>query len=256
MTPQNLLHRCKNLIGDSRSGFRDKDDLGPFFQEFRPDGQGLEDVFEGVPHGDQILDRLRRVYEVAGQTLNDMYFIVRVPQPATKSDVLFWTTRHLENMQKLAREAEDEELFQMLGKPPNVAFMEGPAPPRPKDWPQLPDLECMLIDSIGDFIGRLEPRDALGLTLREAFYYIACDFHLLHYLLWPIYAECVMVTDPFAPYFSLWMHGIDIRYRSNTEVEVYCRRINNLLCKAISGENPGTVQTGLASQIDRPGENS
>lgn len=221
MTPDDLIRRCRRLIGDSPIESSGEMDVGYFFQSFRPDGHGLAEVFEGVPHGDQILSRLEEVYAVAGHTLEDMYFVVRAPQQAEKSDALLWAKGHFENMWKLAREAKDEELAQMLGKPPMVSVSVGTAPPLPRHPRVLSDLECLLYDRIGDFVCRLEPKDDLALTLREAFYLIACDYQLSRYLLWPVYAECVKVADPFSCYFQLWSHGIELRYPTNTQVVAY-----------------------------------
>jgi hypothetical protein len=221
MTSQDLLQRCKEVVGDSQGESWNAENLGPFFQHFRPNGRGLELVFEGVPHGDQILSRLKMVYTVAGETLQDAYFIVRSPRFASTSDARSWAKDHFENMSKLAREAGSEELAQMLGRPPAMSVVRGLAPPRPTSPAQASNLECLLLDRIGDLILGLQPKSGLALTLREAFYYIACDFHLCDYLLWPVYEECVNVSDPFAPYFNLWKHGIEIRYPSNTEIVIY-----------------------------------
>ena len=43
--------------------------------------------------------------------------------------------------------------------------------------------------------------------LHEAFYSIACDYKIAHYLMWPLYRGSTEIEEPFAPYFELWTHG-------------------------------------------------
>ena len=54
----------------------------------------------------------------------------------------------------------------------------------------------------------------------EAFYSIACDYHLARYLAWPWYINSSSIKEPFEPYFNLWLHGATLR----------CERRITLLC--------------------------
>src|SRR5262245_29640587 len=60
--------------------WKTEDDLFAFFDCFRPDGAGLERVFAGVVGGDEIRQRLLRVYECTRGAFNAWgYFIVHRP---------------------------------------------------------------------------------------------------------------------------------------------------------------------------------
>src|SRR6266542_7015289 len=63
--------------------YKNEDDLFAFFDCFRPDGAGLEKVFAGVVGGDEILQRVLRIYELKETATAFGYFVVRRPMPAT-----------------------------------------------------------------------------------------------------------------------------------------------------------------------------
>jgi hypothetical protein len=177
---------------------------GMYFQAFRPDGLRLDEVFRGVHRGDEILPRLQRVFAVAGNAwtrpgLEDWYFIVRNPSPASPARVMELAAAHLKALSDLVplpRVRIDVE--------------EGAAPKR--DPGKFGDLEATILDGSGDFVRDLEPEKSDALLLKEPLYLLACDYGLARYVLWPLYRKASGLEDPFAPHFELWTLGAEVRY--------------------------------------------
>src|SRR5262245_32163347 len=47
--------------------WKTEDNLFGLFSLFRPTGEGVEGIFQGIEHGDQIVERLRRVYDLTNE---------------------------------------------------------------------------------------------------------------------------------------------------------------------------------------------
>ena len=57
--------------------------------------------------------------------------------------------------------------------------------------------------------------------MEEAFYSMACDYYLAHYLMWPLYRGSTAIEEPYAPYFELWRHGAQAIFSEARRVTVY-----------------------------------
>ena len=65
------------------------------------------------------------------------------------------------------------------------------------------------------------PLQSDAILKEEAFYSIACDYNLAHYLLWPLYRDGTKIDEPFAPYFELWARGAKAIFEKPGRVTVY-----------------------------------
>jgi hypothetical protein len=92
-------------------------DLYGFFQPFRPDGAGLEDVFAGTERGSELLELLLEVFRVTarGWDPNDAYFLVKAPQPLTQSETQRLARLHRDSMAHVA---------ELVGAPHLTSFLE------------------------------------------------------------------------------------------------------------------------------------
>ncbi|MCC2668863.1 MAG: hypothetical protein K0Q72_1334, partial [Armatimonadetes bacterium] len=64
-TPEEMFAYWQRLSGDDCSTpWEEEENLGMFFQGFRPHGEGVEAVFEGVVGREELLPRLLEVYRV------------------------------------------------------------------------------------------------------------------------------------------------------------------------------------------------
>jgi len=178
-----------------------------FFHAFRPDGRRLDEVFRGIHRGDEILERLRRVYAVAGHDLGDMYFIVRNPAALSREKALNLGQAHVAAMRELAPTVRLR-----------VEVSQGQAPDHHGR------LETDLYDARCDYVRTLEPEKSDALLLEEPLYHLACDYLLAHHLLWPLYRKASGLQDPFGPYFELWTAGAAVRYEDPDLCRVWVSR--------------------------------
>jgi hypothetical protein len=200
--------------------WKNEDDLFAFFDFFRPNGAGAEKVFAGVVGGDEIVQRLLRIYECTKESFQRyMYFIVCRPAPATPERLVDLTTQHLEKMRQIARSAGEDELVSLLEALPEIKIKREAAPTR-----TLPDYDApgtFLRDVVGDWFRSLDPVQSDALLLDEAFYSLTCDYNIARYLMWPLYRRSTDIEEPFAPYFELWTRGACAIFEKPTMVTVY-----------------------------------
>jgi len=214
---------------------RAEDGLIGFFQNFRPDGSELESLFEEMPSNDQtctagrLLDRLKLLFRVAGDPQRptggrDAYFIVRNPEPIEPQRVEQLGQQWLNNLHQLALQTGATELRDSLATIPSIRVLEGIAPKHPRADSEKANLLKQLRDTGPNLTSRSGDDDLAIRTLRGAYYYIACDWMLRDYLMWPLLEDKMNVGDPFEPYFQLWRHGIKYRIFSDERAELYMPR--------------------------------
>ncbi len=188
-------------------------DLYGFFQSFRPDGKGLEEVFAGVVGGNELLPRLLEVYQATakGWDPNDAYFLVRVPQPLSETETLRFARLHRDSMAYVAGRVGAVELkssletasrFSVVARIESTALAEG--------------ANLGVYEAAVDFMANLPAMQSDALLLGEAYYGIACDYFLKYHLLWPLYRQAPSTSEPFEAYFQLWKHGLRCDFRKGS----------------------------------------
>lgn len=219
---EEMLDRWKRLAGDTSRHPWTEDDLGMYFQRFRPDGAGVAAAFEGVEGGDEILPRLMEVYRATAEGWQhgdsyDGYFIVRDPAPLSIDRATTLLRLHLENLKAMSESVGCHELTDLLGSPLVLEAVEGETPWPPGD----DDPETLIYDVTCQFMESLTPRETAALLMGEAFWTIACDYNLEHHILWPLYGDATTIEEPFRPYFDLWKHGAGFRFAEDKRVRVF-----------------------------------
>src|SRR5438309_1359746 len=112
MTEEQILSRWKSLAGATSEEPWTSENLAGFFQTFRPHGDHLADVFEGVVGASDILPRLMEVYEATaeGYERGDAYFIVKNPKPLSVEHARELASLHLQSMGEIARTVGNKRL--------------------------------------------------------------------------------------------------------------------------------------------------
>jgi hypothetical protein len=186
--------------------FKDEDSLFGYFDCFRPDGKGVKRVFAGVVGGDEIVERLLRVYECTKESSNAWgYFIVRRPVPATPERLIDLTRQHLDKVRQIAGSFGHTRLTSELEPLPEIRIKWEAISQQTESDVYAP--EASIYDVTGDWFRGLEPMESDALMMGEAFYSIACDYMIAHHLMWPLYRQSTEIEEPFAPYFDLWRVG-------------------------------------------------
>jgi hypothetical protein len=231
-TEEEILARWQQLAGDDSPEPWTEDDLGMFFQNFRPHGEGVEAAFERVIGGEVILPRLKEVYQVTAEgafreDTYDGYFIVRQPAPLKEGKARELCAEYLGKVAEIAKELSSgkpdspySELAVQIANLRPIEVVEGERP-----WP--PDDEApegVIYELRSDFIFRLKDEGVVeshALLMTEAFYTIACEYELAYHLLWPLFEQASPVSEPFRAHFELWKHGADYRFAEPDLVRVY-----------------------------------
>ena len=229
MNQQTLLQRCRVLAGVATADRWQPDDAIGFLQSLRPGGEQLPAIFEGVPHGPELLDRLRRVFLISGDPRRptggqDAYFIVRHPATISPDEVRRSGEQWLANLIDIDRRLGNGQVVRWTDGGLVVRVLEGRPPKHPRDRSEQCELLLAVRELPKTAIESLEPRDDAALGLARAYYFIACDAYLRDYLLWPVYRELVRMHDPLEPYFVLWQHGIKFRIFNNESIDFYIPR--------------------------------
>jgi hypothetical protein len=184
--------------------FETEDQLYGYFQCFRPYGKGVDRVFAGIVGGDEIVQRLRQVYECTSDS-SGPYFIVRRPAPADPERLVNLTTQHYLKIREMAGAIGHAELARELDALPRIEIKREGIPDRTRSDVFAP--EASVYDAAGDWHSGLKPVRSDALLLHEAFYSIACDYKIAYHLMWPLYRHGTGIEEPFAAYFELWKLG-------------------------------------------------
>ncbi len=229
-TRTELFERCREAARIDPELPEEPDSLIGFFQTFRPDGRGLEGLFDGVPSGDDLHRRLERLFEAAGDDRRpeggrDAYFIVRRARLIGPKQVERLAQQWLEQLRLLASELDDRETARLLDRGPAVRVLEGIPPKHPKRPEEKVPLLVAFEERVPRLIERIEPKSDSADLLRQAYYFVHCDAMLRDFLMWPLYSHGVEIDDPFGPYFELWAHGIKYRIFQDSQIDFYMPRV-------------------------------
>lgn len=222
-----FFDRCKELVGDTSDAHWSDDHLAGFFQNFRPDGRALEPFFHEIPGGTKVYDRLRDVYDATANgyqdgSRTDAYFIVRKPATADHDTLIQSATRQLDNWRRMAEQDGETELVDMLTPLPEVRISTS----------EPPEIDPNCCDSMDVYIydvqtdwwhSNLSSICPHARWMREAFYYLNCDYYLARYVAWPWYRESSSIEEPYEPYFTMWLHGAELRCQSPDDVTLFVK---------------------------------
>src|SRR5215212_9992078 len=108
------IARWGELVGIA--GASEESDLIGFFQFFRPDGAGLAAVFEGLPFGQEVLDRLLRIYQCTaiGFDGTQAYFLPTPKVECADSIARDLLDSHFSEMGQIAQQRKDDDLIALL----------------------------------------------------------------------------------------------------------------------------------------------
>lgn len=190
------------------------------FQSFRPLGDGLEQLFHDVVGGSEVLPRLVNLYQATSVNFwtsnEDPYFVIRHPPFVDDEQIREWTVRHLSEMCQLAHLTNSSVAARRSNPTPRIEIGRDVVNP----CSNLENPQALFVEMINDGMFSSVPVESDFFLLEEAFYHIACDYLLRHYLLWPLYKSAIPMNDPFADYFELWKHGAQPVWEENNLVRV------------------------------------
>jgi len=175
------------------------------FQQFRPDGVGVEVVFDGVPNASEYVERLRTIYRAAyhDDWDRDVYFIVRSPQAASPEELAAFGMEYVAGLRFLSG------MLAKRGHPrldKYLASVTGAVVVPHATANRMNDDDTLVYEAVSDFMGEFYNYEHPIIKLREAYYSVACNYYLGWYLQWPYFSEKIP-RDVFRPFFELWVRG-------------------------------------------------
>jgi hypothetical protein len=187
------------------------DDRFGLFQKFRPDGAGVECIFQQLSDAADYVARLALLYRVTQPSFreSDAYFIMRTPPACSDAELVEFGSSLIDGLRyiaKLGARYGFGEVESYLANVTQICIVDR------SDLDNEHDDQIRIHESIGDFLGKYDQEDHLIMQLHEAYYSIACDYWLAWYLQWPYFKEWFRV-DVFKPYFEMWTRGCQIAFR-------------------------------------------
>lgn len=206
------------------------------FQSFRPDGEGLGDLFEPLPQSEQLLDRILPLYEVAGSGQRpgggkDAFFVVRGAPELAPEQAKQLGKQWLQGLRTIASQTGQDSISEHLGGDIEVRVLQGKAPKHPKEPGDRSKLLNIISDQLPETLTDMHAgstsdddesaAETHASLLAPAYYFIACDAMLRDYLMWPFLAEPMRAADPLQAYFVLWSHGVKARSFRDHQLDLY-----------------------------------
>lgn len=223
---QRILATWKALPELAEERDRDWDDEPPGYilHYFRPHGVGLNGIVAGMDHAEDVLERLRQVFEATRNgDPRDMYFIVRKPPRLRANELESLARRHLANMIKMATLLSEqdevfaercaEDLAALSGSDVSVEVLPGPPPT--EGHKDVHPLRSFLYETTTSFGHLFPPASEHANLLEDPCYMLACSYELAHYVLWPTRSTGCPIDEPFAPYFEMWRHGASVYFQDD-----------------------------------------
>jgi hypothetical protein len=184
------------------------------FQQFRPHGDDVEAVFDGVPNASAYIERIRFVCRAAFHQdwARDAYFVVRSPQPASLEELAGLGMEYVASLRFLSAmlaKRDQPHLDRYLASVNKVVV-------KPSARANgMNDDDSLVYEAVGDFLSEFYDFKHPIIKLREAYYSVACNYYLAWYLQWPFFSKKIS-QDVFRPYFELWARGYGCAFQGTS----------------------------------------
>jgi hypothetical protein len=210
-----LLDRCRKQIGVKNKKKLTDDDIAELFQRFRPCGDGLEEIYAGVEHGQQIAPRLAAAMQVDGTTKGST-LSANNRLPVCDNEAIALVKSYCENVHELAKEMNDRELAERF-KTSEYVLCAGERDSYKLNQATDEAIEILWAALYDVFSEYLSPAGVLSGGVKK----LVGQRLLPYYIEWPICAERFQTSDPLAPLFQMWQRRIAWRLAGGGVVEVF-----------------------------------
>lgn len=188
-------------MGLAENAAFDSDALTGMFTRFRPNGAGLERLFEQDPVQLAVLARIKNVFHASALSWRptDFYFVMRVFDPLSEREARKLADEHLAAMQQLADfvgDTETQHAISLLRASPDASGDDV--------------ISTLVYDCLTDFLAGFDASQNALFVLDEALYSMANDYYLMAYMLWPAIQQQTGLPALLDPYFEMWRHGLQL----------------------------------------------
>ena len=209
----------EDLLQAFRAQSTDKKYVIPdfFFHFFRPNGIGLSPYFENYPGGEEVYQRIIDIYNLTSDS-EDSYFLLDNPKLLTREKLLELGQRHINGIRHILNVmgshiliSEDEiDINIIKGECPSDAFDN--------------EVACEVYDLTGDYWTDLHFKvNNELLEIYDPVFYMACNYTLVYYALWPLVREQAGIDSLFDADFALWKSDAEAVFQDEKTLNIYVK---------------------------------
>jgi hypothetical protein len=209
-----LLERCRKYAGAKKKRWSESD-VADFFQRFRPSGEGLEEIYAGVEHGEEIARRIAAAMKIDGTTKGTTLTPNKLTA-VTGHQATAIVEQFCANVQSLTTELNDPELAERFTV--NRFVLRAGE----RDDYKINDATNEAIEMLRDALFNVFYEAAAPASvLSNAVHSLVGQRMLPYYMEWPICAARFKINDPLAPVFAMWRSNMAWRFSDDGAVEVF-----------------------------------
>lgn len=182
-----------------------------FLHFFRPNNYDkLKGFFIPFSHGEEMFNRLKMIFDATADNYEnedgsvDGYFIPKKDKSISKTKLENLGLKHAQSINNILTDLEETSLVDC----DNLEIKIMDRSEFDEEYEYDDTLSCELYDAKGDWFRDLESEvseNPLKL-FDEHLYYIACDYDIARYVMWPLIEKNEM-NDPYEAYVTLWKYG-------------------------------------------------
>ncbi|MDE1464142.1 hypothetical protein [Spartinivicinus poritis] len=142
-----------------------------YFQSFRPNGSGLNELFKGAVKGKEVLERLLAIYKAIESSYckNDWYFLVKKPPTVSETKACSIFREHLQSMKLIVDEMDEMDVSEEISNITHLNVLQLDDQSINYDVYES-SLEAGIQDIVTDLLCEYDPIDSEALLLEEGIY--------------------------------------------------------------------------------------
>lgn len=198
---------------------------GMLFSLFPPDGAGLEKICQPYEHGDEVLERLRKVYAECAAPGDEMpsAFKRQPMQPESQEKVESLLREHAAGRLAIAKRAKSDDGIECAGDPPKLIRLDDEDDVdrgNEDDMFMNTELLWALESECGPDEDAREGNDLYHLT-EPLYQWAHSEYAVAHYVLWPLERGSSGLDDPHEAAYELLKRGVVHAYTAPGEISYY-----------------------------------
>ena len=205
-----------------------------FFHCFRPTGEGLEIYFDKHPYGKEIFTRLKKIFDVtATNPPNTAYFVVENAKVLTEAQIITLAKSYIQSMRDILQCMNDKSVLST--EEITINIIKGCSPRCDNHYHITNDnnnTHHAIYEIKGEYFNNFKTNNEfIILHDCDCIYYMACDYDLVYYVLWPLFAEQSTIHNPYDAGFKLWQYDLEAVFMDNKTLNIYIKSYRNTTTK-------------------------
>ncbi len=222
---KHIFTSWQKVVGDEGDPWENEEDMMFMFDTMPRTGEGLENICQGHPHGEEVLKRLKRFFRDAAVPSEEEgetpFSQARLPRKSDKQirELLLQHAANIRQMAVLAADDPDnDEIVKTVGNPPELTRVDSSDDIEPDHELRIM-LDIELPDLFNDRVAKVNIAENPLFYLTEALYHAAWNHYAVaEYVQWPIRKGKSTLEDPYLPKYELWLQNVTFCYTGNGQI--------------------------------------